>query len=986
MSTQHAQTSLSDSQRDAIARDLANAIEGDVRFGLHDRMLYATDASIYQVEPLGVVIPSSTQDAVRAVECCAQRGLPILPRGGGTSLAGQCVGNRSVVLDLSSECTRLLSLDTPAKTCRAEAGMTIGDLNTQIAGSGLHFAPDPSTARQANIGGCIGNNAAGAHSILYGRTSESVLGIDACLADGRVVTFDEGAASRDPVVRDLTERVVRVVREHEQLIRERFPKTLRRSAGYQLDEILKQLDTHGDDTTKLNLAPLLCGSEGTLAVTLSASLKLHPLPKAKGLCVIAFASIEEAIDALPSLLELNPAAVELLDELILDLARKNTQCRAYVDALPAPSGGTPQAVLYTEFFGESSEQVRDACARAAALFYEEQVRIIDDDAGMADAWALRVSGEPLLHAIEGGRKPLGFVEDNAVPPERLAEFVRGFRQIVGDNDTIASYYAHASVGVLHVRPLLDLKDPDDVPRMQDIAVRVAELAKSLGGVMSGEHGDGRARGPLLDEFFGHELMEAFRQVKAIFDPEGRLNPGNIVSSKPIESIAQQVRVNPTGSALLEPEVETYYDYSDQGGFGHSVEMCNGAGVCRKKRGGTMCPSYMGTLDERHSTRGRGNALRLAVTGQLDLAGPDRPAFNDQETLRTLDLCLSCKACKSECPSNVDIARLKSEYLAQGYKAKSPPLRSRAMGMIDRASRLASVTPGLVNAFNRFGPTKGILSKALAVHPDRSLPAFKKPLHKRWGRDSPDLAGDAPVVALLADTFTQYNEPEIGLAAKRVLEAFGYRVKLVRCDDFQRARISLGLLDDAIRGAERTLDALEPVIDDDSLAGLLIIEPSCLSAVQDDWLSLKFDRPIELRRAFAARSLLPEQFLESRWDEHPHRPSFREPSGRVVLHAHCHQKAMWGAESSAGLLRRVVGDALEVLDAGCCGMAGSFGYDRDRFELSMRIGGQRLFPAARSVGEGDTLLATGTSCRHQVHDGASRIAVHPLTLIDYLVTG
>ncbi len=973
-----AHPSLDVAQRDAIARDLMSAIEGEVRFGLHDRMLYSTDASIYQVEPLGVVIPSSTDDAQRAVAFCAARGLPLLPRGGGTSLAGQCVGNHSIVLDLSNACTRLLKLDTWARTCQAEAGMTIADLNAQIESSGLHFAPDPSTARQANIGGCIGNNAAGAHSILYGRTSESVLGIDACLADGRRVTFDEGAAARDPVVTVLTAQVLTVVSKNAQLIRERFPKTLRRCAGYQLDEILKQLDTHGDDPARLNLAPLLCGSEGTLAVTLSASLRLCPLPKAKGLCVIAFESMDDAIAAVELLLRLKPAAVELLDELILDLARKNTQCRAYVEALPAPSGATPKAVLYAEFFGEDLAQVQAACERAAALFHEEQTRVMTDESAMSDAWALRVSGEPLLHAIEGARKPLGFVEDNAVPPERLAEFVRGCRSIIGEHGTIASYYAHASVGVLHARPLLDLKDPGDTERMRDIAVRVAALAKSLGGVMSGEHGDGRARGPMLESYYGPELMNAFRQIKQIFDPDGRLNTGNIVSPLPIESIAQAVRVNPTGVPASTPDVETYYDYADQDGFGHAIERCNGAGVCRKKTGGTMCPSYMATLDERHSTRGRGNALRLAITGQLGSA-PGAP-WGDPETLETLDLCLSCKACKSECPSNVDIARLKSEYLAQGYKAAGASLRVRAMGMIDGASRLAGMAPGLTNAINRFRPTRALLNAALGLHPQRSLPEFRRPLHKRWGPDGAALPPGAPVVALLADTFTQFNEPEIGLATRRVLGAFGYRVKLVRCDDFQRARISLGLLAPAIRGAERSLDQLKPVIEDDSLAGLLIIEPSCLSAVRDDWLSLKIGRPIELRQRLADRAELPEQFLERLWDSHPRRPEFKPASGRVVLHTHCHQTALWGAASSADLLRRVVGKSLEVLDAGCCGMAGSFGYTRDRFDLSMRIGEQRLLPAARSLEEGDVLLATGTSCRHQARDGARFFAEHPIVFL------
>jgi FAD/FMN-containing dehydrogenase/Fe-S oxidoreductase len=964
---------------DALAGDLSRAIEGEVRFGRHDRMLYATDASIYQVEPLGVVIPASTSDAVRAMAFCASHGLPVLPRGGGTSLAGQCV-NRAVVLDLSARCARLLSLDTGARTCRAEPGLTIDDLNDQIRASGLFFAPDPSTARQANIGGCIGNNAAGAHSILYGRTSENVRGIDACLSDGRRVTLDEGAGARDPIAADLTRRVVEIVRAHEGAIRERFPKTLRRSAGYQLDVILQQLDRHGNDPERLNLAPLLCGSEGTLALTLGAELTLHPIPAARGLVVIAFDTLDEAIAAVAPLLALHPAAVELLDDLIIDLARKNPQCRAYVERMPTIESRTPRAILYCEFFGASDEEVREKCAQARRLFHVEHTQVHLEGGAMGDAWALRKAGEPLLHAIEGRRKPLGFVEDNAVPPERLAEFVRRFREIVEGHGTIASFYAHASVGVLHVRPLLDLKDPADVERMRDIAVRAAHLAKSLGGVMSGEHGDGRARGPLLEDYFGAELMGAFREVKAVFDPEGRLNPGAIVEPGPIESIAQQVRVNPTGAPVGAPEVETYFDYADQGGFGHAVEMCNGAGVCRKKSGGTMCPSYMGTLDERHSTRGRGNALRLAVTGQLDLTGPGRPAWSDTETLKTLDLCLSCKACKSECPSNVDIARLKSEYLAQGYRESGAPARSRAMGMIDRASRLASIAPGLVNAVNTLRPTRAVLNAALGLHPKRSLPGFRKPLHKRWGPDAPGLPANAPVVALLADTFTQYNEPEIGLATKRVLEGFGYRVKLVRCDDFQRARISLGLLPAAVRGAERLLDTLEPIINDDSLAGLLIIEPSCLSAVQDDWLSLKIGRPPALRQKLAERTRLPEQFLDERWDDHPRRPDFNAPNGRVLLHVHCHQKAMWGVGSSAGLLARIVGDALDVLDAGCCGMAGSFGYDRDRFDLSMRIGEQRLMPAARSLGEGDTLLATGTSCRHQVQDATPGRAAHPITLI------
>ncbi|MEZ6317910.1 MAG: FAD-binding oxidoreductase [Phycisphaerales bacterium] len=498
-------------------RDLINAVEGDVRVGELDRKLYATDASIYQVEPLAVVVPASVEDAARALECCASHGLPVLPRGGGTSLAGQGV-NRAVVIDLSANCDAIVSLDTAARRCRVEPGLTPDDLNRRIRRSGLFFAPDPSTVRQANIGGCIGNNAAGARSVKYGRTSDHVLGVDVCLPDGRRCRLDAGAAERDPVARELTSAVADVVRRHATLIRERFPRTLRRSAGYQLDVVLDQLESHAGDERLVNLAPLICGSEGTLAMVLGAELNLVPEPGARGLAVIAFDDLDRAIAAVPGLLRLGPSAVELLDDLIVDLAKHNPEQRRHVELLPAPAGGPLRAILYVEFEEPTEHAVDDKLERTRALFPRTDSALYRSPAEMQSAWALRRAGEPLLHGVEGARKPLGFVEDNAVPPERLGEFVRAFRDIVHQEGTIASFYAHASVGVLHVRPLLDLRDAGDEGRMHRIAERAEELARSLGGVMSGEHGDGRARGPLLERYFGPELMGAFREIKRIFDP------------------------------------------------------------------------------------------------------------------------------------------------------------------------------------------------------------------------------------------------------------------------------------------------------------------------------------------------------------------------------------------------------------------------------------------------------------------------------------
>jgi FAD/FMN-containing dehydrogenase/ferredoxin len=831
-------------------RGLAASIEGEVRPGLHDRLLYATDASLYQVEPLAVVIPASTLDAARAVRVCSAAGAAILPRGGGTSLAGQAT-SRAVVLDMTPNCTRLIELDEAGRWCRVEPGLTVDDLNDAIREDGLFFAPDPATSRQAAIGGCVGNNAAGARSIRYGRTSENLLGLKVCLADGSVVTLDEGAALRDERVAALTRRVVEVVRRHEALIRERFPRTLRRNAGYALDAILAQLDEDPGDLSRVNLAHLLCGSEGTLAVTLEAELLLHPTPAARGLAVAAFESVDAAMDALLPVLELNPSAVELLDDMVLGLAREQNEYRRYVDLLPSPGGAPPAAVLYVEFTADDDPaEIDERFAALRSIVSPERLACHTDAAAMLDAWKLRKAGEPLLHGLPGSRKPMTFVEDNAVPPEHLAEFVRRFRAIVEKHGTTAAFFAHASVGVLHVRPLLDIHSETDRQTMQAIAVEVADLAKELGGVMSGEHGDGRVRGPLLERYFGGELMAAFRAIKTIFDPANLLNPGNIVAPGPIASMTTHLRVKPEEAEVRVPEVETFYNYSDSHGFASAVEMCNGAGVCRKKTGGTMCPSYMATLDERHSTRGRANALRLAITGQT---GGAAPAFNDPETLATLDLCLSCKACKSECPSNVDVARLKAEYLAQSDMAQGgPSLPRRIMANIHTLNRVACLAPGLTNAINRVPLVRSVLAQVLGIDRRRSLPVFVKPLHKRWTPSAADSDQSRPVAVLIDDTFVTHNEPHIALAARTVLEAFGYRVILHTVGDLGRAAISQGLLAQAIATAEREIDqllaldkggrlpaALEPA-PPGSASGttdgglpLLTLEPSIHSVIIDD---------------------------------------------------------------------------------------------------------------------------------------------------------
>lgn len=978
---------LDEDAREGLARELVNAVEGEVRFDAHNRMLYATDASLYQVEPLGVVIPSSIDDAVAAVRFCSERGLPMLPRGGGTSLAGQCTNN-AVVIDVSPRCRHIVEVNVAKRFVRVEPGITVDDLNDAIANTGLFFAPDPATARHASIGGCIGNNAAGSRSVRYGRTSESVIAVDACLADGTRVEFGPGSARRDERVAKLTQRVVELVRRYEGLIRERFPKTIRRNAGYGLDMILQQLDK-GVAPEDVSLAPLLCGSEGTLAFTLGATLTLHERPKAKALAVLSFATLDDAIDAVIPILATKPSAIELLDDLVVSLARANTEYRKYVELLPAPPGGSGalNAVLYVEYFGASDAEVSERVEALRKACAASPVQVHTNATAMLNAWKLRKAGEPLLHGIPGSRKPITFVEDNAIPVENLSRFVKELRKIVESYGTRAAFYAHASVGVLHVRPLIDIHDEADRDRMRAIAVATADLARSLGGVMSGEHGDGRVRGPLLERFYGPELMQAFRELKLIFDPQGLLNPGNIVdvfgdNPRPVASITQNLRVEPqVGRPAAFPQVETSFDFSDQHGLDGAVEMCNGSGVCRKKQSGTMCPSYMATLDERHSTRGRGNALRLAITGQLKLdtvgeaSQPDADVWSDQGTIETLDLCLSCKACKTECPSNVDISKLKAEYTSQRYIRHGAPLAVRIMSQIRTLNKLGAIAPGAANAMNALAG--GLIRRVLGIDARRTLPMFSTSLSRVWGEET---SAGRPVVVLFGDCFTMYNESSIGMATKRVLEAFGYEVRLANAGCCGRAKISLGMLPQAIEEIDATLEKLRPVIDDDRVVAVLVAEPSCLSAFKDDWQTLKLKTPKSQRERLAKKSWLPEQFLHAKWDAHPQRPAMKAPAGRVLLHGHCHQKALWGAASSADMLRRVAGDKLTVLDTGCCGMAGSFGYAEHRYDLSMQIGELAIFPAARTMTPRDVLVAPGTSCRHQVHDGVGKHAVHPMQFV------
>ena len=1012
--------SPTDARRSAIAADLAKLARGQVRFGRHDRMLYATDASLYQVEPLGVVVPADINDAQAVVEYCFEHKLPILPRGGGTSLAGQCTAE-AIVLDCSAFLRGIRDLNTADRSVYAEAGVALDELNNELArrGAGLFFAPDPATTAQATIGGCIGNNAAGSRSVKFGRTVDSILAIDTILSSGARVRFAPAAGRENAIALKLADRVIEITRAHEALIRERFPKTLRRNAGLALDLILAQLDA-GADAHTLNLAPLLCGSEGTLAITTGALCKLFPTPRGKGLALLSFPSVDAAIDLVPTILQTGPSAVELVDDVVIEAALGNIECARYVEAFPRlASGDLPGAVLYVEYQEPAPADVESRFDRLRSLIAAAPARFLSDPGQMADAWKLRKAGEPLLHSLPGARKPLTFVEDNAVPVENLGRFVREFRKIVQREGTRAAFWAHASVGVLHVRPLLDPHNQADKDALIRIAVEVADLARACGGIMSGEHGDGKVRGPLIERFFGPELLSAFRQVKAAFDPAGILNPGNIVNPGPVASILQRTRMEPSARQHASghtdpnarphaPSTQTYFNYDRDEGFAHAVERCNGAGVCRKQSGGTMCPSYRATMDERHSTRGRGNALRLAITGQLaDANATDTDRYADPQTIATLDLCLSCKACKSECPSNVDISKLKAEYTAQRYRAQGRvPISELLVGHVRTLNRIGSLTPGLANFVNSLPPMRALINRVMHMHPARSMPKFSTSLYRRARTlkrhdDAAATAASTSRVAMFADCFTTYNESDLGIAALRLLSRLGWDVDLPRTGCCGRSMISVGMLEQAIETADATIAALRPAILDPNIDAILFVEPSCLSAVKDDWLELNCKSPLDLRKDLAAKAMLVEEFIESRWTRHPNQSTVKALSAAgsdgpsILLHAHCHQKALWGAESSARILRRIAARRLTVLNTGCCGMAGSFGYDADKFDLSIRIahlsgqngepggGVMPLISTHRAANADAIVLATGTSCRHQIKDASSPATQHALHPVQWL---
>ena len=950
--------------REELARELGKRVSGEVRFDPFSRVLYSTDASIYQMEPVGVVVPDGVEDVLAVMEVAARNGVPVLPRAGGTSLAGQTV-NHAIVIDFSKRLNRVLEVNPAERWARVQPGIVLDQLNKHLAPFNLHYAPDPTTTSRACVGGGIGNNTCGAHSVIYGKTLDHVKELSVVLSDGSPAHFRpldghelEAKLRGSGLESDIYRGVRQSARENAEEIEARYPKIMRRVSGYNLDEFLTD--------SGFNMARMVVGSEGTLCVVTEAKVNLEPRPTMTSLSLLHFSGIVEAGEATPRVLEHRPSSVEVVDKMVLDRSRESLGGSLNLTLIE----GDPGAVLMVEFYGESEAELigkMDALQQDMArrrLGYA-CVNVLDK-AGQAAAWNLRKAGLGLLMSITGDAKPFPYVEDTAVDPERLGEFVGRFDEVVRNHNTTAAYYGHASVGCLHVRPLVSLKGAEGIARMEAIAGEISDLVKEFGGSLSGEHGDGIVRGVWTEKMFGPQLYQAFRDVKRTFDPQGIMNPGKIIDCPPM---TENLRYGPDYQAASLP---TTLDFSLEGDYAAAVEMCNGMGTCRKLEG-SMCPSYMATREEEHSTRGRANLLRAALSGRLP-----QGSISSRRLYQALDLCLECKACKAECESGVDMARLKSEFLDNYYRTNPRSLASRVFANIDRINRWGSRLAPWSNWAARSPLGKLAARAILGVDSRRSLPSFARQTLSRWfraRRQATTGAGGRGEVVLFNDTFMEYNYPQVGRAAVEVLEAAGFRVTLANAGCCGRPKISQGRMAEAQDRARRVVDQLYTY----AAKGVAIVgcEPSCVLTFRDEYPQfLKDDKS----RVVADHTYLVEEFLMMLHQRGELDVKFGERAGKVLFHGHCHQKALAGVASSVSALGLLPGHEVEQTHAGCCGMAGSFGYQREHYDVSMTIGGQALFPAVNAKGDDWEVAVTGVSCRQQVEQGTGRKARHVVEIL------
>jgi FAD/FMN-containing dehydrogenase/Fe-S oxidoreductase len=984
---------------DSLAKRLRQAVQGEVRFDRGTRGRYSTDASIYQIEPAGVLIPKTVDDVQAAIALCRELGVPLLARGAGTSQCGQTVGP-GLVIDNSKYLNRVIGFDRDAMTVTVEPGIVLDHLNAFLKPHGLWFPVDVSTSAQCTLGGMAGNNSCGSRSIAYGNMVHNVTAIDAILSDGTGAHFageHEAAGAR---LQGIATRLREIALRERDEIERMVPKVLRRVGGYNLDIYHPQSERPYTIDGSVNLAHLLVGSEGTLAYTRQLTLKLAPLPAHKMLGVVNFPTFYQAMDMTRHIVKLGPCAVELVDRTMIELARDNPAFRPVIEQALT---GSPDAILLVEFAGESRDEqgakLRQLVELMADLGLPGSVVEMPEAGAQKALWEVRKAGLNIMMSMRGDGKPVSFIEDCAVPLEDLAEYTRRLTEVFTRHGTRGTWYAHASVGTLHVRPILDMR-AGGAEKMRAIAEEAGAMVREYKGAFSGEHGDGLVRSEWVAWQFGPRLLRAFEEVKDLFDPAGIMNPGKIVRSTRMDD-RSLFRFKP---GYLPLPLETGLDWSawnvqtdpvtevtsapgtggdPAGGFAKAVEMCNNNGHCRKFDAGTMCPSYRVTRDEQHLTRGRANTLRLALSGQL---GPD--ALTSSEMRATFDLCVSCKGCKRDCPTGVDMAKMKTEFLYQWQRTHALALKDKLIAHLPRWAPWAARLPMLFNLRERLPGAARLSEKWFGLSARRSLPAWRS---DTFVGAATALAPEQTDVVLFADTFNNYFEPENARAALAVLRAAGYRVHVARAAPQSadparplccgRTYLASGLVDQARVEARRVVEACRPYVE----RGIPVVglEPSCLLTLRDEFLVLGLGDDAQ---RLADNAWLFEEFLAREHDAGRLALKLAAlPEKRALLHGHCHQKAFDAVTPAQKVLGLVPGLKVELIESSCCGMAGSFGYEAAHYDVSMQMAELSLLPAIRAA-DGDTLLvADGTSCRHQIADGTrgdvQREALHVARVLE-----
>jgi len=956
--------------------ELAAEIKGDLFTDEVQRILYATDASSYREMPQAVIRPHDSDDIRKIIFFARNIKSSIIPRGGGTSLAGQVVGP-GIVVDVSKYMNRILEFNPAERWIVVEPGVILAELNKFLSPHGLQFGPETSTANRCCMGGMLGNNSCGAHSLIYGSTRDHILEAVVLLSDGTETTFRElsveefnekctGKTLEASIYRNIRDTLSNPYNRKE--IADQFPHPglKRRNNGYALD-VLMDTDPFTGNGKKINVCKLLAGSEGTLAFTTRMKLNLVPVTSQKtGLICAHFETLQDALKANILILKHKPAAIEMIDDFILDCTKDNigqSRNRFFIS-------GNPKIILIVELLRDSVTELEE---EAAAI--EKELRtegygyhfpLFTDSEQIQRVWDLRKAGLGVLLIIPGEKKSVQVIEDTAVLPEFLPSYIEEFGQVLKRHNLTCAYYAHVATGELHLSPLLDLKEKDDVRKYRMLAEEIARLVKKYKGSLSGEHGDGRLRGEFIPLMLGEHNYNLLKEIKKTWDPERIFNPGKITDAPPMDSHLRSQAVR------KDPVLTTTFRFPEERGYLHAVEMCSGSGDCRKSSliGGTMCPTFMATADEDKSTRGRANILREFLARE-DKKNP----FDHKELYQVMDLCISCKACKSECPSNVDMTRLKAEFLQHYYDIHGIPLRALLVGWLPRLYKLAL----LVRPVSNFMMRQALFKKMIGFSPVRRVPELSPATLTAWKRKNDRRDAEKKTVYLFADEFTNYNESDIGIKVILLLEKLGYNVVIPKHRESGRTLLSKGMLKAAARVAAKNILLLKDLVTDES--PLIGIEPSAILTFRDEYPELSPGMLAESAARLGKNALLLEEFICRDADRGIITPDLFTTEGkRILLHGHCQQKAISSTLFTKKMLSLPVNYSVEEIPSGCCGMAGAFGYEKEHYDLSMKIGEMVLFPAVRSADEKTIIAASGTSCRNQIMDGTGRQAIHPAEIL------